>query len=76
MKQCLANIAPIAKAAGTDLSKTVKTTIVLTGLSGFAVINEAYGDAFSEPYPARATFEVSALPKGANVEVEAVIELV
>lgn len=76
MRQCLANIAAIAKAAGTDLSKTVKTTILLTDLSGFAAINEAYGVTFSEPYPARATFEVSALPKGAKVEVEAIIELV
>ncbi|EUB99798.1 endoribonuclease L-PSP [Rhizobium sp. CF080] len=76
MRQCLANIAAIAKAAGTDLSKTVKTTILLTDLSGFAAINEAYGATFSEPYPARATFEVSALPKGAKVEVEAIIELV
>lgn len=75
MKQCIANIAAIAEAAGTDLTKTVKTTILLTDLSGFAAINEAYGAAFTEPYPARATFEVSALPKGAKVEVEAIIEL-
>jgi len=75
MKQCIRNIAAIAEAAGTNLSKTVKTTILLTDLSGFAVINEAYGAFFEAPYPARATFEVSALPKGAKVEVEAVIEL-
>ncbi|MDR6820899.1 2-iminobutanoate/2-iminopropanoate deaminase [Neorhizobium sp. 2083] len=75
MKQCICNIAAIAEAAGTSLSKTVKTTILLTELSGFAAINEAYGAFFEAPYPARATFEVSALPKGAKVEVEAVIEL-
>jgi 2-iminobutanoate/2-iminopropanoate deaminase len=75
MRQCLANIAAIAQAAGTDLSKTIKTTILLTDLSGFAAINDVYGEAFSAPYPARATFEVSALPKGAKVEVEAVIAI-
>ncbi len=75
MKQCIRNIAAIAEAAGTSLSKTVKTTILLTELSGFAAINEAYGAFFEAPYPARATLEVSALPKGAKVEVEAVIEL-
>src|SRR5690606_32282088 len=75
MQQCLANIAAIAEAAGTSLSKTVKTTILLTDLSQFAEINEVYGKAFSEPYPARACYEVSALPKGAKVEVEAVILL-
>lgn len=75
MKQCIRNIEAIAQAAGTQLSKTVKTTILLTDLSGFAAINEAYGAFFAAPYPARATFEVSALPRGAKVEVEAVIEL-
>ena len=66
MRQCLANIAAIAKEAGSDISRTVKTTILLTDLGGFAA---------AEPYPARACYEVSALPKGALVEVEAVIEL-
>ena len=73
MRQCLANIAAIAKAAGTDISRTVKTTILLTDLGGFAEINEVYGAAFTAPFPARACYEVSALPKGAMVEVEAVI---
>jgi 2-iminobutanoate/2-iminopropanoate deaminase len=75
MRQCLANIRAVAKDAGTDLSRVVKTTILLTDLSRFAELNEAYGAVFSEPYPARSTFEVSALPKGAKVEVEAVIAL-
>lgn len=73
MRQCLKNIAAIAEAAGTDLSRTVKTTILLTDLSGFAELNEEYGKAFQAPYPARACYEVSALPKGALVEIEAVI---
>lgn len=75
MRQCLINIAAIAEAAGTAINRTVKTTILLTDLSGFTEINEVYGSVFTAPYPARATFEVSALPKGAKVEVEAVIAL-
>lgn len=73
MRQCLKNIAAIAEAAGTDTSKTVKTTILLTDLSGFAELNEEYGKAFQPPFPARACYEVAALPKGALVEIEAVI---
>lgn len=75
IRQCLANISAIAEAAGTDISRTVKTTILLTDLSGFAEINEDYGKVFQAPFPARACYEVSALPKGALVEVEAVIAL-
>jgi len=75
MTQCLANIAAIAEAAGTSLARTVKTTVLVRDLSRFADINAAYAKAFSAPYPARATFEVSALPKGAQIEVEAVIAL-
>lgn len=75
MRQCLANIAAIAEAAGTSISRTVKTTIFVTDLSTFADINAVYGEAFAAPYPARSTIEVSALPKGALVEVEAVILL-
>ncbi|RPE70943.1 endoribonuclease L-PSP [Pacificibacter maritimus] len=75
MTQCMANIATIAKAAGTDMSRIVKTTILVTDLAQFADINAAYGAALSAPFPARACYEVSALPKGAQVEVEAVIAL-
>ena len=75
MRQCLKNIAAIAEAAGTSLAHTIKTTILVTDLSQFATINEVYGEAFAAPYPARATFEVSALPRGAKIEVEAVIAI-
>lgn len=75
MTQCLANLAAIAKAAGTDLARTVKTTIFVTDLGAFAAINEAYAAGFTAPYPARSTVEVSALPKGGLVEVEAIIAL-
>lgn len=75
IRQCLENIAAIAEAAGTSLSNTVKTTILVTNLGGFSDLNAAYAAFFSAPFPARATFEVSALPMGAKVEVEALISL-
>ncbi|AGS24486.1 RidA family protein [Rhizobium etli] len=72
-EQCLKNMAAIAKEAGTDLSKTVKTTVLLTNLGDFAEVNRVYAGFFSTPFPARACYEVKALPKGAKVEIEAVI---
>ncbi|MGF6641717.1 RidA family protein [Paraburkholderia sp. MM6662-R1] len=75
IEQGLRNMSAIAAAAGTSLAKTVKTTVLLTDLGEFAAVNEVYGRFFSEPYPARACYQVVALPKGARVEVEAVIAL-
>lgn len=75
MRQCLKNLASIAEAAGTSLSNCVKTTVLVMDMKRFADINAAYGEAFSAPYPARATFQVAALPLGAQIEVEAVIAL-
>ncbi|WP_404295400.1 RidA family protein (plasmid) [Microvirga sp. RSM25] len=72
-EQCLKNLAAIARAAGTALSKTVKTTVLLTDLADFADVNRVYAGFFTAPYPARACYEVKALPKGAKVEIEAVI---
>ncbi|MNE37427.1 Enamine/imine deaminase [compost metagenome] len=72
-EQCLKNMGAIATAAGTDLSNTVKTTVLLTDLGDFAEVNRVYAEFFSEPFPARACYEVKALPKGAKVEIEAVI---
>lgn len=74
-EQCLRNLEAIAAAAGTSLASTVKTTVLLTDLGGFAEINAAYAGFFTKPYPARACYEVKALPKGAKVEIEAVIAL-
>ena len=74
-RQVLVNLAAIATAAGTDIRKAIKTTIFLTDLSGFAEINKVYGAVFDQPYPARSTIEVSALPKGGKVEIEAIIAL-
>jgi 2-iminobutanoate/2-iminopropanoate deaminase len=73
--QCLKNMGAIAEAAGTSLDKTIKTTVLLTDLAEFSAVNEVYSQFFIEPYPARACYQVVALPKGARVEVEAVIAL-
>lgn len=75
-EQCLKNLAAIAEAAGTRLSNAVKTTVLLTDLGKFVEINKVYASFFSPPFPARACFEVSALPKGAKVEIEAVLTIV
>lgn len=71
-RQSLTNIREILKAAGTDMSAVVKTTVLLKDIADFAAMNEVYGEFFEAPYPARAAFQVVALPKGARVEIEAV----
>ena len=70
--QSLTNIRNILAAAGTDMSHVVKTTVLLADIADFAAMNEVYATFFTEPYPARAAFQVAALPKGALVEIEAV----
>ncbi|MAM14019.1 MAG: reactive intermediate/imine deaminase [Rhizobiaceae bacterium] len=71
-RQSLRNIAAILEAAGTSLDKVVKTTVLVTDLGQFAEVNAAYAEFFTKNLPARATFEVSALPKGALIEIEAI----
>ena len=71
--QVLKNLKSICEAAGHSLDDTVKITIFLTDLGNFAVVNDVMKEHFSEPYPARATVEVSGLPLGVNVEIEAII---
>lgn len=71
-RQSLDNLRSLLAAAGLDLSAVVKTTIFLTDLVDFAAVNEVYADYFAEPYPARSTVQVAALPKGAKVEIEAI----
>ena len=73
--QVFLNLSAVAEAAGSSLDAAVKLTIFLTDLNDFGVVNEIMAKYFQEPYPARATIEVSALPKGAQVEVEAVLAL-
>jgi 2-iminobutanoate/2-iminopropanoate deaminase len=71
-EQVMKNLTAILDEAGLSFDQVVKTTIFLTSLDDFAAVNEVYGRHLSEPYPARATVEISKLPKGANVEIEAV----
>lgn len=68
----LENIGAILRAAGMDYADVVKTTIFLTDLRDFAAVNEVYARYFPERPPARSTVQVSALPKGARVEIEAI----
>jgi 2-iminobutanoate/2-iminopropanoate deaminase len=71
--QSLRNAAAILAAAGTSMERVVKTTVLLTDIGDFATVNEAYAEAFSGAVlPARAAYQVAALPKGARVEIELV----
>jgi 2-iminobutanoate/2-iminopropanoate deaminase len=71
----LMNLRAIAEEAGADLSHVVKTTIFLTDLSNFSAVNKIYAEYFSGVFPARSTVQVSSLPKGGEIEVEAVVYL-
>jgi 2-iminobutanoate/2-iminopropanoate deaminase len=72
LAQVLANIAAVLGAEGLGLGDVVKTTVFVTDLKDGPALNEAYGRAFPEPYPARSTVQVAALPAGAVVEIEVV----
>jgi 2-iminobutanoate/2-iminopropanoate deaminase len=69
------NLKAVAEAAGTDLARAVKTTIFLKDMDDFAVVNAAYSEYFEGAPPARSTIQVAALPKGAELEIEAVFLL-
>jgi len=71
-ERCLDNLSAVLKAAGLSLDDVAKTTVFMTDLACFAEMNGAYAQRFKPPYPARAAVQVSALPKGAAVEIEAV----
>jgi 2-iminobutanoate/2-iminopropanoate deaminase len=71
-EQVIANLRAILEAAGSGLDRLVKTTVYLADLGDFAGMNEVYARHVGEVPPARATIEVSALPSGAKVEIEAV----
>lgn len=72
-KQVFANISAIAKAADTDLSHAVKLTVYLTDLNDFPALNDIMADVMQEPFPARAAVQVAALPKGAQIEIDALL---
>ena len=67
------NLAAVAAAAGASLENAVRITVYLTDLKNFALVNEVMAEYFEEPYPARAAIGVAALPRGAAVEVDAVL---
>ena len=69
------NLEAIANEAGTTLDNAVKTTVFLSDIKDFAVVNQVYARYFKAPFPARSAFQVAALPLGADVEVEAVFLL-
>jgi len=71
-EQCLKNILEVLLAAGLTMDAVVKTTVYMTDLGRFAEMNEVYAKRFNAPFPARATVQVAALPKGAGVEIDAV----
>ena len=70
--QVIANMKAVLESAGMDFSHIVKTTIFLSSMDHFAAVNEIYGAAFSENPPARSTVAVAGLPKGVDVEIEAI----
>ncbi len=72
-RQVLKNLQAVVDASGASLRDVVKTTVYLTDLSTFSEMNAMYAEFFTEPYPARATVGVSALPKGASVEIDAIV---
>ena len=74
-RQVFSNLSAVAEAAGATLQAAVKLTIFLTDLGEFAAVNRVMSEFFSEPYPARAAVEVSALPTGAQVEADALLVL-
>jgi reactive intermediate/imine deaminase len=74
-RQVFDNLTAVAEQAGGSLAKFVRVGIYVTDLANFAAVNAVMADYFQQPYPARSTIEVSALPKAAQVEVDAVMVL-
>lgn len=74
-RQVFENLAAVAKAAGGTLDDVVKLTIFLTDLADFGSVNSVMAEYFAEPYPARAAVGVAALPKGVDVEADAILAL-
>lgn len=71
-RQSLENIKVILEEAGYTMADVVKSTVLLKDIADFGAMNEVYGEYFSKPFPARAAFQVGALPKDAKVEIEVV----
>jgi 2-iminobutanoate/2-iminopropanoate deaminase len=71
-RQALTNLKAVLEAAGSGMDQVVKTTVFLGEIGEFGLMNEVYGEFFTEKFPARSAFQVAALPKGASVEIEAI----
>lgn len=71
-RQALTNLGEVLKAAGSGLDKAVRVTVFITDISAFADVNKVYAEFFSEPYPSRSCVEVSKLPKGVKIEIDAI----
>ncbi len=74
-RRCLENLEAVCEAAGATLARAVRLTIYLTDMASFADVNEVYAGFFGEEPPARVTVGVAALPKGAMVEIDAIVAL-
>ncbi len=75
VRQVFENLSAVAKAAGGSLNDCVKVHVFLTDLVNFPVVNQVMAEYFTEPYPARAALGVASLPRGAEVEVDAIMVL-
>lgn len=73
--QVFENLKAVCQAAGGSINDMVKVQVYLTDLSNFATVNEIMSQYFQQPYPARAAIEVSALPKGVQIEIDGIMEL-
>lgn len=73
--RALNNVRAVLAAAGADMNDVVKTTVYLTDLNDFAIVNAIYGEYFEKPYPARSCVQVAALPKNAKIEIEVTARL-
>jgi 2-iminobutanoate/2-iminopropanoate deaminase len=74
-RRCLDNLSAVCEAAGASLADAVRCTIYLADIGDFARVNEAYGEFFQDDPPARAAVGVAALPRGADVEIDAIVAL-
>lgn len=74
-RQVIANLKAVAEAAGGSLDDIVKLTLLLADITDFAAVNDILAKSFTPPYPARATYQVAALPRAARVEIEGVLVL-
>ena len=74
-RRCLENLQLVCEAAGAKLEHAVRCTVYMTDIAGFAAVNEVYAEFFPREPPARAAVGVAALPRGAQVEIDAIVSL-